>query len=184
LSTSSNRLTDPRRAEEAGAAFLALCEKAGVARPAAEVVLGQLLKFQGYSFCKAHAVSTAVVAWQECHLKAHHPLAFWTAVLNNHQGAYPRRVHAEAAKRAGLALYLPCVNRSSLTYTQEVSGVRTGLGEKNSRGVAPQIPLPPRRRGLAATVADELVSTKGRLPQSPPSGSELLRKPSPRRSAP
>jgi DNA-directed DNA polymerase III PolC len=122
------RLTDPRRAEDAATAFLALCEKAGVARTAADLVLGQLLKFQGYSFCKAHAVSVASVAWQECHTKARHPLAFWTAVLNNHQGAYPRRVHVEAAKRAGLALYLPCANRSLLAFTQEVSGIRTGLG--------------------------------------------------------
>jgi DNA-directed DNA polymerase III PolC len=142
------RLTDPRRAEEAGAAFLALCEKAGVGRPAAEVVLAQLLKFQGYSFCKAHSIAVASVAWQECYLKAHHPLAFWTAVLNNHQGTYPRRVHVEAAKRAGLAVFLPCANRSSLTYTQEVSGVRTGLGAIRAvDAAAAQATVEERQRG-------------------------------------
>jgi DNA polymerase-3 subunit alpha len=142
------RLADPRTAEEVGAAFVGLCEKAGVARPTADAVLGQLLPFRGYSFCKAHAVSVAVVAWQECHLKAHHPLAFWTAVLNNHQGAYPKRVHAEAAKRAGLALYLPCANRSLPAFTQEVSGIRTGLGAIRAMDpAAAQAAVEERQRG-------------------------------------
>jgi DNA polymerase-3 subunit alpha len=98
-----------------------------VAKGAAEAVLRQLRQFQRYSFAKSHAVSTAVVAWQECQLRARCPLAFWAAALNNHQGAYPRRVHVEAAKRAGIAILSPCVNRSELTWTQEVTGLRPGL---------------------------------------------------------
>jgi DNA polymerase-3 subunit alpha len=69
----------------------------------------------------------ANVCWQEAQLKAKYPLPFWTAVLNNHEGAYPKRVHVEAAKRAGVSLFLPCVNRSKAGYTQEVAGIRVGL---------------------------------------------------------
>src|SRR5262249_22651188 len=47
----------------------------------------QLAKFNRYSFCKSHAVSYGLIAWQAAYLKAHHPLAFWTAALNNNQGA-------------------------------------------------------------------------------------------------
>ena len=49
------------------------------------------------AFCKSHAVSYGLITWPAAHLKAYHPLAFWTAVLNNNQGMYPRRVYVEAA---------------------------------------------------------------------------------------
>jgi DNA polymerase-3 subunit alpha len=121
------RLTDPQRSAEAEGAFLGLCERNGVPREAAELVLGQIARFAAYSFCKAHAVGVANVCWQEAQLKARHPLAFWTAVLNNHEGSYPKRVHVEAAKRAGVSVFLPCVNRSKAGYAEEVAGIRVGL---------------------------------------------------------
>jgi DNA polymerase III alpha subunit len=88
----------------------------------------QLSKFDRYSFCKSHAVSYGLIAWQAAWLKAHFPLAFWTAALNNNQGAYPRRVYVEAIKRAGLRLLLPCVNHSDDIFTVEGDAIRTGLG--------------------------------------------------------
>ena len=68
---------------------------------AADGLWPQLAKFNRYSFCKSHAVSYGLIAWAAAHLKVHHPLAFWTAALNNTQGSYPRRVYVEAVKRAG-----------------------------------------------------------------------------------
>jgi DNA polymerase III alpha subunit len=121
------RLTDPETAGEAGGVFLGLCERAGVPRASAERALAEVRAFRGYGFCKAHAVSCTRIAWQECFLKAHEPVAFWCAVMNHHQGGYPRRVHVEAAKRSGMSFYGPCVNRSQLAFTQEVSGIRVGL---------------------------------------------------------
>src|SRR5207248_2225916 len=90
-------------------------------------------KFQYYAFCKSHAVSYGLIAWQACYLKAHHPLAFWTAALNNNQGMYPRRVYVEALKRSGLPLRLPCVNRSQGLFSIETAcglasaAIRVGL---------------------------------------------------------
>jgi DNA polymerase III alpha subunit len=122
------RLVDPETSDVAAPAFLAACEKNTVPRGAAEDVLTQLRRFKGYALCKAHAVSLAHIAWQEVCLKAHHPVAFWTAAFNHHAGSYPQRVHVEAAKRAGITLFLPCINRSRREFTVETAGVRTGLG--------------------------------------------------------
>jgi DNA polymerase III alpha subunit len=154
--TLRRRLTHPPTAEQAAATFVALAEKVGVGRAGAELVLAQLMKFRGYSFCKAHALATAQIAWQECRLKARSPLAFWTAVLNNHQGGYPRRVHVEAAKRAGLGLYSPCVNRSQVAFAQEVSGIRTGLAAVRNldRGVAEAVVEERQRGGPYQGLAD------------------------------
>src|SRR5207244_7754750 len=72
---------------------------------------------------RSHAVSYGMIAWQAAFLKAHFPLVFWTAALNNNQGMYPRRVYVEAAKRAGIPFGLPCVNRSENEFSIElVSG--------------------------------------------------------------
>jgi DNA polymerase III alpha subunit len=107
--------------------FLRLCAEQGVSAESLVELWAQLAKFNRYSFCKSHAVSYGLIAWQAAYLKAHHPLAFWTAALNNNQGAYPRRVYVEAIKRAGIEMRLPCVNCSHLTFHPEEQAIRVGL---------------------------------------------------------
>jgi error-prone DNA polymerase len=121
------QLCHEETAKAGTAALLAACQQNGVPRRVAEKLSGQLAKFSAYAFCKSHAVSYGLITWQATYLKAHHPLSFWTAVLNNTQGAYPRRVYMEAIKRAGVQIQLPCVNRSGRAFSQEVSAIRTGL---------------------------------------------------------
>ncbi len=108
--------------------FAAACARRGVPRTVAEEQWRQLARFRFYTFCKSHAVSYGLIAWRAVGLKAHHPLPFWTAALNNNQGAYPRRVYVEAIKRAGLRVLLPCVNRSRGPFLPEDGAIRAGLG--------------------------------------------------------
>ncbi len=107
--------------------FIALCAKQDIPAAALTEVWAQLSKFNQYSFCKSHAVSYGLIAWQSASLKAHHPIAFWTAALNNNQSAYPQRVYVEAMKRDGVRLLLPCVNRSAGPFRPERGAVRVGL---------------------------------------------------------
>jgi DNA polymerase III alpha subunit len=107
--------------------FLRLCGRGGVSPEGLDELWRQLAKFNRYSFCKSHAVSYGLIAWQAAYLKAHHPVAFWTAALNNNMGAYPRRVYVEAIKRAGIEIRLPCVNRSGLFFHPEGGAIRIGL---------------------------------------------------------
>lgn len=117
-------------------AFLAACARNEVPGAVAEEVWVQLAKFNQYSFCKSHAVSYGLIAWEAAALKTHHPLAFWTAALNNNQGMYPTRVYVEAVKRAGIPLWLPCVNRSWRHFVIEGDGIRTGLAAVRGLGEA------------------------------------------------
>src|SRR5262249_13731679 len=107
--------------------FLRLCGRRGIPAEGLEELWGQLGKVHRYPVCKSHAVSYGLIAWQAAYLKAHHPLAFWTAALNNNMGAYPRRVYVEAIKRAGIEMRLPCVNRSRLFFHPEEGAIRVGL---------------------------------------------------------
>jgi DNA polymerase III alpha subunit len=124
------RVSKHRTAEEAQALteeFLEACARNQVPRAVAAELWVQLAKFNHYSFCKSHAVSYGLIAWKAAFLKAHDPLCFWTAALNNNQGMYPRRVYVEAIKRAGIPLRLPCVNRSAENFTIEEDAIRVGL---------------------------------------------------------
>ncbi len=124
------RVTKHRTEAEAWALlkeFADLCAHQGIPAAALTEVWAQLSKFNQYSFCKSHAVSYGLIAWQSASLKVHHPIAFWTAALNNNQSAYPVRVYIEAMKRAGVRLLLPCVNRSAGPFRPERGAVRVGL---------------------------------------------------------
>jgi DNA-directed DNA polymerase III PolC len=124
------RIAKHRTPEEAASLtqeFLSACARNGIERAVAGEIWVQLAKFNHYSFCKSHAVSYGLIAWEALGLKVQHPCRFWTAALNNNQGMYPRRVYIEAIKRAGIAVLLPCVNRSDDDFTVEDAAIRTGL---------------------------------------------------------
>lgn len=112
--------------------FVALCQPNSVPPDAISEFWRQLVKFNQYAFCKSHAVSYGLIAWSGAWLKAHHPVAFWTAALNNNQGSYPRRVYIEAIRRAGIPLLPPCVNTSDLPFTRVGNAIRVGLGSIRS----------------------------------------------------
>lgn len=107
--------------------FYVLCARGGLPPAAAAELWPQIVKFNRYSFCKSHAVSYGLIAWKAAYLKAHHPLAFWPAALNNNQGCYPQRVYVEAAKRGGISFRPPCVNRSLAAFSVEEGALRVGL---------------------------------------------------------
>ena len=118
----------PQEGEALRQEFLTLCARAGVPAEAVAELWTQLAKFNHYAFCKSHAVSYGLIAWDAAWLKAHHPAAFWTAALNNNQSAYPHRVYIEAIKRAGLEIRPPCIAHSEDIFTLEDGALRVGLG--------------------------------------------------------
>ncbi|MFN3485203.1 MAG: hypothetical protein ACK44W_06950, partial [Planctomycetota bacterium] len=88
----------------------------------------QMARFNEFSFCRAHAASYALLAWASARLRAHHPAAFWTAALNNNPGLYETRVYGEEAKRDGVRVLPPCVERSQVEFAEEGGAIRVGLG--------------------------------------------------------
>ena len=109
-------------------AFIKRAVKMGRKRSEAERVFRKVSAFAAYGFCKAHAVSFAHITWQSAWLKAHYPLAFYIGLLNaGHVGSYPPYVILGEAKRSGIPVYPPCVNRSGLEYTREGKGIRCPL---------------------------------------------------------
>ncbi len=108
------------------ARFFANCRKKGYPEDITKEVWRQIESFAGYSFSKAHSASYAVESMQSLYLKAHFPLEFIVAVINNFGGFYRTWVYAHEAKRYGAGLHPPCVNKSR--YMTGINGKDIYLG--------------------------------------------------------
>lgn len=108
--------------------FLDGAEANGHDRDTAADVFRQLSALAAYGFCKAHAASFAHITYQSAYLKAHHPQAFYLGLLNAGQvGSYPASVILNEARRRGVPIYPPHVNRSGSAYAAEGRGIRAPL---------------------------------------------------------
>jgi DNA polymerase-3 subunit alpha len=106
--------------------FFSNCLEKGYSEELTKEVWRQIESFAGYSFSKAHSASYAVESFQSLYLKAHFPLEFMVAVINNFGGFYRTWVYVHEAKRYGANIQLPCVNRS--TYKTTIYGTDIYLG--------------------------------------------------------
>jgi error-prone DNA polymerase len=111
-----------------------------------EIVLG-IKSFALYGFPESHSASFALLVYASSYLKAHHPAAFYTALLNNWpMGFYHPASLITDARRRGVKLRPIDVTRSDWLCTIEDGAVRIGL-----RYVA----------GLKQTVGEAMVRARG-----------------------
>ncbi len=97
--------------------FFDNCKSRGYSDAVTREVWRQIESFAGYSFSKAHSASYAVESFQSLFLKAHFPLEFQVAVINNFGGFYPTWVYFNELRRQGGVIHLPCVNMSECLTT-------------------------------------------------------------------
>ncbi len=104
------------------------CLANGVAEDVLDWVWRMISSFAGYSFCKAHSASYAVVSFQCAYLKAHHPAHFMARVIANQGGYYHTAAYVEEARRLGVEIRGPCVLRSAWKTQREGAGaIRIGF---------------------------------------------------------
>jgi DNA polymerase-3 subunit alpha len=106
--------------------FFSNCHEKGYSEEITKEVWRQIESFAGYSFSKAHSASYAVESFQSLYLKAHFPLEFMVAVINNFGGFYRTWVYVHEARRCGATIQPPCVNKS--TYKTTIYGIDIYLG--------------------------------------------------------
>ncbi|HAK45910.1 MAG TPA: DNA polymerase III subunit alpha [Spirochaeta sp.] len=98
----------------------------GTGREDAEQLWAGILSFDGYSFCKSHSASYALVSYRLAWLKLRYPLEFMVSVINNGGGFYARQVYLNIVRRMGFPVLKPDINKSSGYYTIEtVNGIRS-----------------------------------------------------------
>lgn len=77
-------------------------------------------KFAGYGFNKSHSAAYALVSYQTAWLKTHYPAAFMASVLSADSDSMEKVVNfAEEAKRMGVQIIPPSVNKSEKAFVSE-----------------------------------------------------------------
>ncbi len=122
--------------ERLKAKFFDNCRRRGHSEALAQEVWRQIEHFSGYSFCKAHSASFAVESFQSLWLKAHYPLEFMVAVINNFGGFYRTEYYVHEARMWGARIHAPCVNHSE--WLTSLSGRDIWLGFVHLKGMERQ----------------------------------------------
>jgi DNA polymerase III subunit alpha len=103
-----------------------------VTREVAEKLWHDFEAHAGYSFNKSHAVAYSMLSFWTAWLKYYYPNEFMYAVLKNEGDADSRTDYLIEAKRLGIKILLPHVNKSQADFTLEGKAIRFGLGDIKS----------------------------------------------------
>ncbi len=76
-------------------------------------IWNQIESFANFAFSKGHSASYAVESYQALYLKAHYPLEYMVATLNNGGGFYRKELYVHEARMHGAVIKMPCVNHSN-----------------------------------------------------------------------
>ncbi|MCU4163555.1 DNA polymerase III subunit alpha [Carboxylicivirga caseinilyticus] len=106
--------------------FYSNCRKKGYAEQTVKDIWMQIESFANYAFAKGHSASYAIESYQALYLKAHYPLEYMVATLNNGGGFYRQELYLHEARINGAEVEAPCVNRSN--WQNSITGKRLYLG--------------------------------------------------------
>ncbi len=158
----SGKMRSHKAMEQITNKFFSSCKERELTDHQANELWRQIESFAGYSFCKAHSASFALLSFQVAFLKAHYPAEFMASVLSNQGGFYSPAVYIQESKRLGLKIELPCINSSFYEYYGEAKKIRIGLmAIKNFSFNSIQKIIEERKKhGRFISLADFIVRTK------------------------
>ncbi|MFO7976038.1 MAG: hypothetical protein R6V12_15545, partial [Candidatus Hydrogenedentota bacterium] len=145
-------MTKDRSSREMAKLMKTFIEKAvanGVEESVAGKIWERIANFAAYSYCKAHASTYGEISYQCAYLKAHFPTEFMACVLSNRGGFYHPAVYVEEARRLGIEVRPPDINKSRFEYAAEGDAIRVGFVEV---------------RQLAQSTIDAIVAERAKRP--------------------
>ncbi len=108
--------------------FVDGCVERGIARPQAQAIFELLERFADYGFNKSHAAAYALVAYQTAYIKANYPVEFLAASMTLDMGNTDKLSEfRDEAKRLGIIIEPPSVNRSGVAFDVEGATIRYAL---------------------------------------------------------
>ncbi|MBI2058858.1 MAG: DNA polymerase III subunit alpha [Nitrospirae bacterium] len=128
--------------------FFAGARAKGIAEQQILEVWKMIESFSGYSFCKPHSASYAMVSYQSAFIKAHHPAEFYAAVISNQGGYYHWWAYHNDAIREGLRVLPPSINLSEWKWRGWERTLRMGFMQiKGLKKESVDVLVEDRRRG-------------------------------------
>lgn len=118
---------EAQKLEDFKSRFFEGARKKNVPERALEEVWDMILSFSGYSFCKAHSASYAMVSFKSCYFKANYPAEFMASVLSNQGGFYSPYAYLDEARRMNLKILSVDVNESDYLFKGYKDTIRVGF---------------------------------------------------------
>lgn len=138
----------------------------GADETTARKVFDQVTAFSAFGFPKSHAVAFGLLAYQSAWLRHYFTTEYYVALFNNQpMGFYSLDVLGRDARRNGIEILLPDVNRSDVRCTAEGDDLRVGLGFVRGWGqdIARQVVETRRAKGPFLSLPDFLRRTPAAL---------------------
>ena len=122
--------------------FLEGAVQNGIPKEKAQAIFDLIEPFAGYAFNGAHAACYAMLAYQTAYLKANFTVEYLCAVMQSALGTMDKVAVAVAeARRLGISVLPPDINRSDVNFTVEGMGdmaaIRFGLAAIKNVGEGP-----------------------------------------------
>ena len=136
--------------------FVSGAAENGVSEKIAKEIFDEMMDFSKYAFNKSHAAAYAVIAYQTAYLKTYYPTQFMAALLSSEiDNTSKITKYISEARKMGIRLMPPDINKSRSSFTVEDGGIRFGLvGVKNvGRSVGEAI-LKERENGVFRSFKD------------------------------
>jgi len=120
-------------------------------------VWDMISSFVGYSFCKPHSASYAMLSFTCAYLKAHFPAEFLASVISNQGGFYSTYAYMSEARRFGIKIIPPDINLSFRKWRGQNNEIRMGfMGIKGLQQKAVDAILDERKAGEFNSLDDFL----------------------------
>ncbi len=102
----------------------------------AKKIFKLISRFTSYSFVKAHAAAYAWLSYRTCYIKTYYPAELISVILTNNSGYYSRARYIEEARRLGIKIKLPHINKNGFEFSTEDEGksIRISLLTVNQLG--------------------------------------------------
>ena len=111
--------------------------KRGVSERVADHIFDEMMDFASYAFNKAHAACYAVTTYRTAYLKHYFPVEFLAAIINGYMGNSDSVAeYVYAARKSGIRVLGPDVNKSRPKFSVEDGAIRFGLAAVKNVGEA------------------------------------------------
>ena len=118
-------------------------------------VWNMISSFIGFSFCKPHSASYAMLAMTCAYLKTHFTAKFIASVISNQGGYYSSYAYMSEAKRFGIKILYPDINESYYEWRGHDKMIRMGfMSIKNLRKTAISLILKERKKSYFTSLKD------------------------------
>ncbi len=122
------------KVDEDGKEVIKGCINNGIDEKIAIKIFDEIYEFANYAFNKSHAAAYAYITYQTAYLKTFYPIEFMASLISSADDTDKANAYIQNAKRMGIEICPPDINKSTDSFTVEGNSIRFGLSAVKNVG--------------------------------------------------